>query len=319
MVLVDQKELVYQNYEEICKFVNPDQVGMYFSDVKKPNYITVALVNSVPKLQEMYPKIQALFVDEIHAMMSKRCIDFYKQCPNASIRIGFSATPFKFDGKDEVQKFNVKGHIGGILKTKYGDGGKLTTGVLQERKILSVAHCTFFEINEPQRPYDIYQDAFTYGIAQNEYLNQNVAKLVKNLTGRTLIVVDRIEHGERLLNLIPDAFWLHGTKSKDYRKTTVNELKFNKGNFVAVAIDKIVNKGLNVFIHNLINCAGGKAAHNVLQRVGRGLRPADDKQDLLYYDFLFKNNPYLESHSEQRIKIIESEGHKVEVKEKFDI
>ena len=251
-------------------------------------------------------------------MTSKRCIEFYKKCPNADIRIGFSATPFKFDGKDSVQKFMVKGHIGGILKTDHGQDGKLTTGVLQERKILSVAHCTFYDINEPQRPYDIYQDAFTYGVAQNEYLNQGVTRLVKNLKGRTLIVVERIEHGERLLQLIPDAFWLHGTKSKDYRKSTINELKFNKGDFVAVAIDKIVNKGLNVFIHNLINCAGGKAAHNVLQRIGRGLRPAGDKTDLLYYDFYFKNNPYLENHSEERIKIIESEGHTVTLKEKFD-
>lgn len=322
LVLVDTKDLVLQNYEEIRKLGFND-VGKFYSDSKEPNYITVCLVNSAINFKKKYPDLfnstKAIVVDEIHAMMSKRCIDVYKQLINADMRIGFSATPFTFGGKDQCQKYKVKGYIGGVLQTKTVEGGKLTTSALQERDILSRSNCVFYEINEPQRQYDIYQDAVTFGIAQNEYLNQAVSRLVKTkLKGRTLLIVDRIEHGERLLKLIPGAFWLHGKQKKDVRRQTIEELKHHQGDFVAVAIDKIVNKGLNVFIHNLVNIAGGKADHQVIQRMGRGLRTAVDKEDLNYYDFYFKINPYLEKHSEERIKILESEGHKVEVRKKFD-
>ena len=318
MVLVDTKELVYQNYEEIKKY-GFDDVGMFFGDVKEPNMITVVLINSAPKLAELYPEVEAIFVDEIHDMMSDRCINLYKKLPNANIRIAFSATPFKSGGRDKCQKFRVKGHIGGVLKTSTVEGGKLTTAGLQERGILSAANCTFYKVNTPDRQYDIYQDAVTYGLAQNDYLNQAVAKLVNNkLKGRTLIVVSRLEHGEYLQSLIPGSLWIYGDQKMHVRKSTIQELKTYEGDFVAIASEKIVNKGINVFIHNLVNVAGGQADHIVVQRFGRGLRTADDKEIMNYYDFFFTINPYLEKHSKERIRILEHEGHTVEIKEEFD-
>ena len=317
LVLVDSKELVWQNYDEIKKFGFND-VGMFYGEKKEPNYITVCLINSAPHLKEYYPKIKALFVDEIHDMISDRCVKLYRQLKNTDIRIGFSATPFRFGGKDQCHKFKVKGHIGGVLKTNTVDGGRLTTAELQDREILSGSKCTFFKINEPQRQYDIYQDAVTYGIAQNHVLNEIVIKLANRIKGRTLLVVDRIEHGERLLRMIPGSFWLHGNQTKAIRQQTVEELKYHEGDFVGIGMDQIVNKGVNVFIHNLINCAGGKAEHLVIQRMGRGLRTADDKEGLNYYDFLFTINPYLDKHSRERKRVLESEGHDVRVLD-FDL
>ncbi len=318
LVVVDTKELVYQNYEAI-QYHGFDDVGMFFGEVKEPNTITVVLINSAPKLAEQYSKVKALFIDEIHTMMSDRCIDLYKRLPNANIRIAFSATPFKFGGRDKCQKFRVKGHVGGVLKTSTVEGGKLTTAGLQEREILSSANCTFYKINTPQRQYDIYQDAVTYGLAQNDYLNQAIAKLVNNkLKGRTLIVVSRLEHGEYLQSLIPGSLWIYGDQKMQVRQATIQDLKTYKGDFVAIASDQIVNKGVNIFIHNLVNVAGGKADHLVIQRLGRGLRTADDKEGLNYHDFFFTINPYLEKHSKERIRVLEQEGHTVEVKEEFD-
>ena len=52
--------------------------------------------------------------------------------------------------------------------------------------------------------------------------------------------------------------------------------------------------------------------------MGRGLRTAKDKTGLNYYDFIFNINPYLLSHSKKRIKILEKQGHKVEIKKEID-
>jgi hypothetical protein len=70
--------------------------------------------------------------------------------------------------------------------------------------------------------------------------------------------------------------------------------------------------------HNVINAAGGQADHHIIQRVGRGLRTASDKEILNYYDFVFENNDYLLQHSKKRIKILQKEGHEISVKREVD-
>ena len=47
--------------------------------------------------------------------------------------------------------------------------------------------------------------------------------------------------------------------------------------------------------------------------MGRGLRTAEDKELLKYYDFIFEINSYLEKHSWQRVKILEKEGHPIKI------
>ena len=319
LIIVDTKELVLQNFTELKKFGFND-AGMWYSDTKDQNYITVALINSVPKLDKEYlSSVSCCLVDEVHTGVAPRNIRLYRQLPNANVRIGFSATPYTFGGKDQIQKFNVKGHIGPILTASSVEGGKLTTAVMQQKHILSPVKCIFYVVNQPKRPFDIYGDAVKYCIAQNEYLNQAVARLVKNkLKGRTLLSVERIEHGERLVGLIDGAFWLYGSQKKEVRAEAVDGLKYNTEDFVAVAISKIVNKGINVFVHNICNLSGFKAAHLIIQFLGRGLRTTDDKETLNYYDFYFTNNPYLEKHSEERVKVLKNEGHEVEIREQFD-
>ena len=57
----------------------------------------------------------------------------------------------------------------------------------------------------------------------------------------------------------------------------------------------------------------------MVQRLGRGLRTANDKDILHYYDFLFNINNYLRDHAEERIKCITKEGHPIVIKEEFDL
>ena len=90
-----------------------------------------------------------------------------------------------------------------------------------------------------------------------------------------------------------------------------------KDDVIAIATQGILNTGLNFKIHNLINAAGGQAEHIIIQRFGRGLRIADDKEYLDYYDFVFKINDYLEGHSRNRIKILKKEGHEITIKDSF--
>jgi len=108
------------------------------------------------------------------------------------------------------------------------------------------------------------------------------------------------------------ALWVQGKDDNETRQEVIKKLQKSK-NCIAIATQGIFNTGINVFVHNLVNAAGGQADHLIIQRMGRGLRTAKDKDDLNYIDFVFDINPYLHKHSMKRIKILKEQGHEVQV------
>jgi superfamily II DNA or RNA helicase len=315
LVLANKKSLVEQNYEEIVKW-GFENVGRLYGKYKTPGVITCATVQSLHKMEPLLDKIKALVVDEIHENMSKEPKKYFNKMKSCSVRAAVSATPFKFGGKDSCQKWLVKGYFGPALKSKSA-GGVLTTKHLQERGTLARSVCTFYPVREPDLRYEVYMDAVTRGIAENWHFHEMVVRLTSRLKGRTLILVDRIAHGDSLSSLIPGSLWVQGKDDLGTRKTVIDRLKTSKERVVAIATQQIFNAGINVMVHNVVNAAGGQADHHIIQRVGRGLRPADDKEILNYYDFVFHNNEYLMEHSKKRIKILKKEGHDIEVKDEF--
>lgn len=311
LILANKTSLVDQNYEGI-KSLGLDNVGRLYGKKKEPNYITCATSQSAHLLKPILGKIRVLIVDEVHEMLSKVPKRIYAALKNCPVRIGMSATAFKFDGKDECQKYEAKGWFGPPFLVSSAENGKLTTKELQNRGILSKADCTFYKVKEPQIPYAVYIDAVTLGIAENDFFHKMVTELVKKLEGRTLIIVERIEHGDRLKALIPHALWIRGEDKLEIRKEVIEKLKSSE-DIVAIATAGIFTSGIDVLVHQLINCSSGQAEHQIIQKMGRGLRKADDKQNLKYFDFLFEINDYLKKHSYKRIKVLEKEGHIVKI------
>lgn len=317
LVVQNRKSLAIQNYNELIKW-GFKNVGRLYHTYNQPSLITVATVQSCSKITKLLPKFKVLIVDEIHDMMSKTPKAVYKKMINCGIRIGLSATPFKYGETDKVQKYYVKGFFGPVLKTSATESGVLTTKELQDRGRLSKSSCFFVKIKGTKLEHVIYQDAVQHGIVENHYFHDIVENLANKCTGRTLILVDRIQHGDILKYRLPNAFWVKGEDNNEVRQEVIDQLQKAQGNVVAIATQQIFNTGINVFVHNIINSCGGSADHLIIQRMGRGLRIAKDKNGLNYYDFLFENNEYLEKHSEKRISILEKQGHKIKIIDSLD-
>lgn len=317
LILANKKTLLNENYKRLIEsdFTN---VGRLYDKYEDINMITCATVQSIHKIPKFVKNTKLIIVDEIHDMMSKTSKKCYNKLHKCSSRLALSATPFKFGGTDKVQKYEVKGYFGPVLKSKCaGEGGILTTKELQDRNILSKSICTFYPITSPELPYAIYLDAVTQGIAESIHFHKIVKKLVSKLKGRTLILVERIAHGDVLSEMIPGALWVRGKDNLETRGHVIETLQKSES-AVGIATQGIFNAGINVFVHNLINAAGGKADHAIIQRMGRGLRTADDKDVLNYYDFIFNINEYLLAHSNKRVKILKEEGHEVIIKDELD-
>lgn len=311
LVLQNRKTLAIQNYEEYTRW-GLHNVGRIWGGVSEPNDISVSTVQSISKAEDILPQVQVLLVDEIHDMMSTAPKAVYRKLKNCSVRIAVSATPFKFGESDKIQKFYVKGFFGPPFKIRSTDTGVVTTKDLQNRGRLSKSKCYFYKIKEPQLDFEVYMDAVTKGMVENDHFHQKVVSLTTSMRGRTLILVDRLSHGDSLQALIPHALWVQGKDNDETRKSVIERLQ-NAENCVAIATQGIFNTGINVFVHNLINAAGGQADHLIIQRMGRGLRTAKDKEGLHYVDFIFDMNPYLHKHSMKRIKILKQQGHEIEI------
>lgn len=311
--------LVDQNYKEMKKW-GIENVGRYYGDYKEPNYIMccTAHVDTLKSIERLLPRFKVLIVDEIHSCLSQVPIAAYKKMTNASLRYGFSATPFKFAGKDKVQKYNALGHFGAVFKTSTTKTGYLTTKELQNREILSKSNIIVYPIDVPNNiVHEPYMDAVTLGISHNLEFLEIVTRLARSLKGRTLILAERLDQGDFLKQLMPEAHWIKGEDKIGIRAEVFDDLR-NKDNVIAICMRHIISEGIDVFVHNIINAAGGQAEHSIIQQMGRGLRTADDKELLRLYDFLFKSNQYLFKHSLNRIKVWTEEGHEVEVKEAID-
>lgn len=317
LVLCPTIDLVNNNYNEIISsgFKDVGRIGDKYND---PHRITCMTYHSWHKYKKLSKHVQVLIVDEIHDMMNDSCRKIYRELPNAIMRIALSATPMKFGGEDNKQKYEVKGYFGPpfICETL---GRRLTIKDLQDDGTLSQNNITFFKYKGPELPpYLLYTDAVTLGISENDDFHNVIANLALSLSGRTLILVERIKQGDALKEKLGNAIWVSGKDDGETRQEVIEKLKYDQ-NTIGIATSKIFSTGVNVFIHNLINAAGGQADHTVKQKLGRGLRKAEDKGDLNYFDILFENNEYLKKHSKKRIKILESEGHTVDIKSEEEL
>lgn len=320
LFLAKSASLVHQNWQEM-KDWGVENLGRWYDGHKEPNFVMCATIHhdTLKSIQKLLPKFKVVLVDEAHETMCDVSQGALRKMTSACVRLGFTATPFKWDKRkiEQVHKYSMIGYYGPQLKTETTESGLLTTKDLQIRNILAKSDCHVYPVDHPNLAYEPYADAVELGIAQNFHFHDIVKRLSQTCTGRTLIVVERIAQGEYLEQLIPGSTFIQGKNSLKSREPILQALK--KGDrCVAIVMRHIITAGINIKIHDLINAAGGDAAHNIIQLMGRGLRPADDKDLLRYHDFMFLINDYLRQHSEWRVDVLRNEGHDVKVWETIE-
>ena len=116
-------------------------------------------------------------------------------------------------------------------------------------------------------------------IAMASYINE-ISK-----TGNTLVLVNRIETGNVLTELIAESSFVSGAvKSKD-RKEEYKEIRTSTDK-VLISTYGVAAVGLNIpRIFNLVLVEPGKSFVRVIQSIGRGLRKAEDKDFVNVWDF----------------------------------
>ena len=120
-------------------------------------------------------------------------------------------------------------------------------------------------------------------------------------SGNTLVLVNRIDSGRQLVDLLPDSVFISGeVKTKD-RKEEYDEIK-TSDNKIIVATYGVAAVGINIpRIFNLVLLEPGKSFVRVIQSIGRGIRKADDKDFVQIWD-ITASAKYAKRHLTERKK-----------------
>jgi superfamily II DNA or RNA helicase len=285
MVIVPNKSLVVQT-EEDYKNLGLD-VGVYFGDRKELNrthtICTWQSLNVLDKksydedalsLAEFAEGVNAIIIDEVHQakaeVLTKLLTQNFKNCP---IRWGLTGTVPK-----EAWEFQgILASIGPVIN-------QVSAHDLQEKGVLAQLNINVLQTNDVH-VFRSFQDEYAWLVTDDNRLDW-ISKKIKevSLTGNTLVLINRIDTGNKLIELIPDAVFVSGGMKLDDRKEEYDEIKTSTGKII-VATYGVAAVGINIpRIFNLVLIEPGKSFVRVIQSIGRGIRKAEDKDHVEIWD-----------------------------------
>ena len=285
MVIVPNKSLVVQT-EEDYRNLGLD-VGVYFGDRKELNkthtICTWQSLNVLDKksydedtlsLAEFCEGVNAIIIDEVHQakaeVLTKLLTQNFKNCP---IRWGLTGTIPK-----EAWEFQgILSSIGPVIN-------QVSAHDLQERGVLAQLQINILQTNDIE-VFRSYPEEYTFLVTDPKRLAWISDKIKQvSQTGNTLVLINRIDTGKKLIELIPDAVFVSGGMKLDDRKEEYDEIK-TSDNKIIVATYGVAAVGINIpRIFNLVLIEPGKSFVRVIQSIGRGIRKAEDKDHVEIWD-----------------------------------
>ena len=196
---------------------------------------------------------------------------------NIPIRWGLTGTI----PEEEYNQVSLFSAIGPII-------GQLNARELQEQGHLAQCHVNILHTQDSV-VYNNYQEELKY-LVTNQVRIAWLAEKIKEIskTGNTLVLIDRIETGELLHELLPESTFISGQMKSTKRKELYKEINLAE-NAIMVATYGTTSTGISINrIFNLVLVEPGKSFVRVIQSIGRGLRKADDKDAVEIYDIASK-------------------------------
>ena len=302
MVIVPNKSLVVQT-EEDYRNLGLD-VGVYFGDRKELNkthtICTWQSLNILDKksydndtltLAEFCEGVVAIIVDEVHQakaeVLTKLLTQNFKNC---AIRWGLTGTV----PKENWEFQGILASIGPVI-------GNVSAHDLQEKGVLAQLHINILQTNNVE-VFRSYAEEYTWLVTDPDRIAW-IANKVKEVSasGNTLVLVNRIDTGDKLINLLPNAVFINGSVKLDDRKEEYDEVKTSDDKII-VATYGVAAVGINIpRIFNLVLIEPGKSFVRVIQSIGRGIRKAEDKDFVQIWD-ITSTCKYAKRHLTERKK-----------------
>jgi superfamily II DNA or RNA helicase len=319
LCLFTKKQLINQTYEFLVKKspagveltkTKEFSVGVSFSEGFEYGNIMLCSVYSLERLiGTPHERPDVLIVDECHEFSKgKLTSEAISSFPTAKYRIGFTATP----PTEAIPKFTLQGGLGPVIT-------EVDTSSLIERGMLARPFVQILPLHTSADDHlDMdYRGVYDKYIVNNEMRNQAITSIVETVKAKTpaakvLILVNSLEHGQNLMQKIPEAKYLQGSDDLRERNKIIKDFK-TKNEFKVLIGTKILETGVNIpEITHFINARGLLSEIATIQALGRALRLNDFSEKVYVYDF-YDEVKYLSTHSRKRKSTYKNQGHVIEV------
>ncbi|MFW6007767.1 MAG: DEAD/DEAH box helicase [archaeon] len=327
-VFADKLSLCSQIKEEFEKFLGVP-IGIVGGGMEQREDITVFSVQSATK--EDVKDAQMILFDECHHLPSNTMNQVARWAKDAYYRIGVSATPWR-DGGDDLL-------IEAVLRKKKSENAISASKLINLGYLVppTIYFVPFKQTFKGKNYHKVYEKAIAYNDDRNAAIVKIANKMYKTKDRTTLILIQRVEHGEILKELMekkikPEKFTItvEHPKSGEPTMVRISNIEFVSGQdgplrrkaviegakqkLVKVLIGStIADEGLDVpALDCLILAGGGKSSTRAYQRIGRVLRNYKNpktnytKERAIVFDFV-DYTPMLRRHSRIRERLYREE------------
>lgn len=261
--------------------------------------------------------IDLLIVDEVHKVRKNNKINKIIKKIKTPHKFGFTGTM----PESPLDQWNIVGKIGPIIYEK-------NSYDLRKEDYISKVNVQVLKLDykdEVKKSYNTYNPSSNYRkeiefISKSPYRNKIISRLCNSLDNNALILVDFIEHGETLYDILIDTvtdkqvFFIRGDVDLEDRDKIKKKMETDN-NIICIAVSKIFSTGISIKnLHYITFAGGGKAKIKIIQSIGRGLRQHKDKDRVVIFDIADQLH-YGQLHSEKRLQIYNTENIKYKITE----
>lgn len=260
--------------------------------------------------------VDLVLIDEVHGLRRGNVLNDVLNLFPTRHRFGFTGTL----PPDMLDQWNILGNIGPTIIN-------VNSAALREMKYVAQVKIQGIKINyknlpelefDPCEPVKAYNQECDF-LYHNPFRNKVISHLASKFDKNTLIIVDKIEHGEILKDLLSSqtdkkVYFIRGSVEMEDREK-LRALMEVDNNIICIAMARIFAVGINIKnLHYVVFAQGGKAKVTLIQSIGRGLRLHEDKECLIILD-IADITYYGEQHLNDRLKYYEEEKIEYEFKE----
>lgn len=316
LILVPNIQLVEQTYNDFIEY------GIDFKQISKwtgnHDYETTPIV--IANNQILLSKTQdvsvlndfnVLICDEVHKIGTAEKISKLIKGLKTEHKFGFTGSL----PENNFDKWSINRIFGPVIYEKISLELRQDKFISNVRIVgLEMEYKNIPEFSRPSisEPTAGYVEE-TEWLQTNEYRNATMCKLIKKLETNTLVLVDRIAHGEHLLEYFKtrtdkQIYFIQGSVDVEEREK-MRQIMEESTNVVCIAISNIFSTGISIKnLHNIIFASIGKSRIKIIQSIGRSLRLHHTKHIATIFDIADTCLTYGYKHFEERKRLYENEN-----------
>jgi superfamily II DNA or RNA helicase len=260
--------------------------------------------------------VKILLMDEAHSLRKGNQLNKVLNFINTDYKFGFTGTM----PSSEIDQWNIIGKLGPITFEQKTDDLKKQSHVSDFKiVILNIIHSTRPSTSDYSSPTAAYENELDF-LINNNRRNEIISGLAARLENNTLIMVDRIAHGEIIKSTLDNIqtkrpiYFIRGSTEVEDREN-IRALMNERNDVIVIAVSKIFSTGINIpNLHNIIFASAGKAKIKIMQSIGRALRLHHTKKIATIFD-IADNTKYGKIHLSERKKLYKLEKYEHTEKE----